>query len=152
MNPGGFDYEAWLFRQGLRATGYVADAPGNRRLAAGGGIHWWRHAVRDRIHAVLPDARFRPLLVALAIGDQSAIPAGAWDVLNRTGTNHLLAISGLHVGLVAAIAFVITRFVWVRSGAAALCMPAPYAGRSRHASPRPRMPRWPDSRCRPSAR
>ena len=130
MNPGSFDYEGWLFQHRLRATGYVVAGAGNDRLKAAG--HWrpdvWRFRLRERIHAVMPERDFRSLIVALALGDQSAISAQAWAVLNRTGTNHLLAISGLHIGLVAALALYFVRWIWPRLGRAALRMPAPWAG------------------------
>mgnify|MGYP001563585360 CR=1 FL=1 len=130
MNPGSFDYEGWLFQHRLRATGYVVAGAGNERLQPAG--HWrpdhWRFLLRERIHAALPDNRFRSLIVALALGDQSAISAQAWTLLSRTGTNHLLAISGLHIGLVAALALFAVRWIWPRLGRAALLMPAPWAG------------------------
>jgi len=130
MNPGSFDYEGWLFQHRLRATGYVSTGSVNSRLEPAG--PWrpdaWRFRLRERIHAALPDGAFRPLVVALALGDQSAIPAHAWTLLNRTGTNHLLAISGLHIGLVAALALVVVRWGWPRLGRAALFLPGPWAG------------------------
>ena len=130
MNPGSFDYEGWLFQHRLRATGYVVAGTVNQRLEVAG--HWrpdhWRHLLRERIQRALPDNRFRPLIVALALGDQSAIQADAWTLLNRTGTNHLLAISGLHISLVAVLALYIARWLWSRLGRAALLIPAPWVG------------------------
>ena len=49
------------------------------------------------------------MLAALAIGDQRAIPADQWQMFTRTGINHLMSISGLHVTMVAAMAFWLDR-------------------------------------------
>ena len=51
-----------------------------------------------------------------------------WEVLTRTGTNHLIAISGLHVGMVAAFLFFLSRWVWSRSARLTLLIAAPRAG------------------------
>ncbi|MDR2689426.1 MAG: DNA internalization-related competence protein ComEC/Rec2 [Azoarcus sp.] len=101
--PGGFDYEAWLLARGLRATGYVRDGQRLAENAGGlmGTVHSLRADVRQRFEAVLSGAPYRGVLVALAVGDQNAIDQPQWDILRRTGVQHLVAISGLHVSLVA---------------------------------------------------
>lgn len=104
-NPGGFDYEALLYRDGVRATGYVREAGDNVRLAAGRAwsMQAARQRLRDRLEARLAGARFPGMLKALALGDRSAIPDSHWETLRQTGTSHLIAISGLHVGFAAGI-------------------------------------------------
>lgn len=104
-NPGGFDYEAYLYREGVRATGYVRRWSDNARLGGGGtwSIQAARQVLRDRLSTSLTGARFPGMLKALALGDRSAIADGRWETLRRTGTSHLIAISGLHVGLAAGI-------------------------------------------------
>ena len=109
VNPAGFDLEAWLLEHDLRATGYVRDSSANLRLAAFVGrpsdfVQRAREAVRARIVAALPGAPYAGVLVALAIGDQRAIPEAQWLVFNRTGVSHLISISGLHVTVFAALA------------------------------------------------
>ena len=106
MNPGGFDLEAWLLQQNLRATGAVRDSPSNLQLDAFAGrwrdhLQRARERIRTRILAVLGDAPYAGIVVALAIGDQRAIPDAQWTVLNRTGIGHLVSISGLHVTVFA---------------------------------------------------
>ena len=78
-NPHGFDYEAWLFERDIRATGAVRPKSGGRRIAAM--VHkpaYWidftRERLRARILQALPDKPYAGVLVALAIGDQRAIP------------------------------------------------------------------------------
>lgn len=104
-NPGGFDYEAHLYREGVRATGYVRRFTGNERLGAGRrwSIQAARQVLRDRLEDVLQGARYPGMLQALAIGDRSRISEAQWETLRRTGTSHLIAISGLHVGFAAGI-------------------------------------------------
>ena len=101
VNPNGFDVELYLFEQGVRATGYVRDAPAPQLLhgAAGVPIERLRQRVRDAIEASVPDRRAAGLLTALAIGDQGAIERDDWDLYRNTGIAHLVSISGVHVTL-----------------------------------------------------
>ena len=108
-NPHGFDVEAWLLENGIRATGYVRRDEANRRLDAFAGrwADWVLHAraaVRDRIRNALPESDTAGVLVALAIGDQRSISPAQWEVFGRTGITHLVSISGLHVTVFAALA------------------------------------------------
>lgn len=115
-NPGGFDYEGWLFRRGIRATGYVRTSTINRRLApAGWGVDGLRREIGRRLQAALGDSGASGLIRALVLGDRSGIGPEQWEVLTRTGTNHLIAISGLHVGILAGLAFFLVRWSWRRS-------------------------------------
>lgn len=111
-NPGGFDYASWLFRHGIRATGYVRDGQHNQRLA-GHASSQWLHRTREwlgeRLSAALPDARQPGLLRALSLGQRDRISPELWEQLRATGTNHLVAISGLHIGLIAG------GFAWLAS-------------------------------------
>ncbi len=109
VNPGGFDLEAWLLQQGLRATGYVHPEGLNARSdffagRPGDYVQRARERVRQRIVAALGDAPYAGVIVALAIGDQRAVPEAQWTVFNRTGISHLVSISGLHVTVFAAFA------------------------------------------------
>jgi competence protein ComEC len=109
VNPGGFDLEAWLLQQGLRATGYVHPEGFNARRdyfagRPGDYVQRARERIRERIMAALPGARYAGVIAALAIGDQRAVPEEQWAVFNRTGVGHLVSISGLHVTVFAAFA------------------------------------------------
>ena len=117
-NPGGFDYERWLFQQRISATGYVRDDRRNRRLEGRSGI--FTDEMRNAIAAWF-NARQHPppglaLVRALTIGDAGAINTAQWDVLRATGTTHLMVISGTHISLVAGLVFWVTRRVWSRLG------------------------------------
>lgn len=104
FNPGGFDYERWLFREGIDATGYVTDDRSPEHLGRARDPAALLDRWRDRIGRRVADAVEGPasfLLPALTVGDRRGLDDGHWQVLNATGTSHLVAISGLHVGLVA---------------------------------------------------
>lgn len=108
-NPGGFDYEKWLYLQGVHASGYVRKSDENRHI---GVISEGIDSVREnllKILSALPDSTYAGLLQALSIGHKSAIDAQQWEVLRLTGTSHLMAISGLHIGLVAGLVFLLVR-------------------------------------------
>ncbi|MCL2591501.1 MAG: DNA internalization-related competence protein ComEC/Rec2 [Betaproteobacteria bacterium] len=117
MAPGVFDYEAWLLEWGLRATGYVR---GNGVLVAAetsgwmNRVHRLRAYIRQKFEAALPDAPYRGILVALAVGDQGAISAEQSEILRRTGVLHLVAISGSHITLVALAIGGLCMLVWRR--------------------------------------
>ena len=106
-NPGGYDYEAQLFRQGIGGTGYVRDDERNSLLAAPSAayavlrIRAW---IAQRIHAAVGDEPMLGILQGLAVGETQAMTAAQWRVLSATGLTHLMAISGLHITMIAALA------------------------------------------------
>lgn len=126
-NPGGFDYEGWLFRNAIRARGYIVNGGVEESDGAepAFSIHRWRHRVREWLDPVVRHLENPALITALALGDRSDVDRLQWRVLNRTGTNHLLAISGLHIGLVAAIAYFLAGWLWPLPGRTALWLPTP---------------------------
>ena len=112
-NPDGFDYEAWLLEQGLRATGSVRGdaAPGgaNRRLATfvpgfAAVVERCRGWLRGRIERALSGQPYAGVIIALVIGDQRDIGQADWKIFTRTGIGHLVSISGLHITMVAGLA------------------------------------------------
>ena len=130
LNPHGFDYELYLFEQGVRATGYVRDAPTLRLdKAAGFPVERLRQRVRDAIDASVSDRRAAGVLAALAVGDQSAIEREDWDLFRNTGIAHLMSISGLHVTMFAWLAGLGVAALWRRSQRAMLWLPVPQAAR-----------------------
>lgn len=128
-NPGGFDFEAWMLERDLRAVGYVHTKGDNARqdeLADGFNyrIERWRESVRDKFSATLGNAPYAGILSALAIGDQDNIPPQQWQVFTRTGVNHLMSISGLHITMLASLAFAVAYWLWRRSTRLTLWLPA----------------------------
>ncbi len=119
-NPGGFDYEQWLLVNGYGATGYVRS--GAVRAAGDGGLvaRWrkFRALLAERIGAASSDADGVALLTALALGERFRFSEQHWADFRRTGTSHLVAVSGMHVALLGIAVFALLRFVWVRLPAA----------------------------------
>ncbi|KAA0975103.1 DNA internalization-related competence protein ComEC/Rec2 [Pseudomonas sp. ANT_H12B] len=101
LNPHAFDYDAWLLAQRIGATGTVK--AGERLLDA----RWaWRDGIRQRLQAV--DAQGRTgALTALVLGDGAGLSREDWQVLQDTGTVHLLVISGQHIGLLAGVVYLL---------------------------------------------
>jgi competence protein ComEC len=119
-NPGGFDYEAWLLEQGVRATGYVRADDGNARLdtfvpSFGALVERSRAVLRERILRALEGRQYAGVIVALVIGDQRGIGQSDWQVFNRTGIGHLISISGLHITMIAGLAALAASSLWRRS-------------------------------------
>ncbi|MGI1678111.1 MAG: DNA internalization-related competence protein ComEC/Rec2 [Cellvibrionaceae bacterium] len=107
VNEGGFDYQRWLLSQGIGATGYVKKSSYN--IFIGSTLEYStnqiRELIRDWLRNILYENESSQLLTALAIGDNSFISQKQWDLLRSTGTSHLMAISGLHIGLIATFGF-----------------------------------------------
>lgn len=128
MNPGGFDYEGWLFRHRIRATGYVRDGGADRPIGGGAPVYSidrLRQRISRRLSEILGGSPYTGIVTALTVGDRHAISPGQWRVLNATGTTHLVAISGLHIGLVSGLLFVAARWLWAWTGLTRWMYPAP---------------------------
>lgn len=128
-NPQGFDYEAWLLERDLRATGYVRPRAEAQRLDAFVArpayvVERLRERVRANFEAALPDGKYAGVLVALAVGDQRAIPPAQWLLFRQTGITHLMSISGLHVTMVGALFAALAGWAWRRSERLTLALPA----------------------------
>jgi competence protein ComEC len=103
-NPGVFDYETWLFRERIGATGYVANGKRNQRM----GIATiplpdrWRHRFVRRAALLGKDPGTVAVIAAVTVGARHLVTPDQWLRYARSGTTHLMAISGLHIGLAAA--------------------------------------------------
>lgn len=117
-NPGGFDYEGWLLQHSISATGYVRNQESNQAWPSANAddpLILLRNHVDQRLHTALAGVAQPGLLRALMIGAADGIPADQWDVFRATGTSHLVAISGMHISLVAGLGFALMRKLWSRS-------------------------------------
>lgn len=121
MNPAGFDYERWLFAQGVDAVGYVHKPESAHRVGSGWNLNRSRERAAAAIAAYLDGRDARGVIVALAVGERRWISDAQWDILRVTGTAHLVAISGLHIGLVALLCGFLAMRSW-RLSATACCM------------------------------
>lgn len=131
QNPGGYDYEARLFQERIRATGYVRmeEEPALLDAApAGYALQRLRARLSSSIARAVDGHASAGMIVAFANGDETLIGDPQWEVLARTGTTHLIAISGMNIGLVAGIAFLLMRRLWALPGRTVLWLPAQQAG------------------------
>jgi len=107
LNPGVFDYESWMFREKYQAAGYVVGGKRNRLLATGNLTRMDRfraNFIENANTAAAPNSA--AVLAAIGVGARHGITREQWDKFAASGTSHLMAISGLHVGLAALAAFV----------------------------------------------
>ena len=119
-NPYGFDFEAWALERNIRAVGYIRNPPSNQRLSVlvSRPAYWLEHLrenFRNHIQNVLKNQPAEPVLRALAIGDDSGISRQDWSIFQRTGTIHLMSISGLHITMISGLIFALTQAIWRRS-------------------------------------
>ncbi len=136
LNPHGFDYELWLWEQGIGATGYVR---ATQREAARGdapakiGSTWQhplesaRQSARDAIFERVSHPQLAGVLAALVVGDQAAIDRADWDIYRATGVAHLMSISGLHITMFAWGAALLVGALWRRSMRLTVSLPAQHA-------------------------
>ena len=106
-NPGGFDFVSYKRAQDLQARGYVYCC----LETIGGSLSWierWRSGIADSIDAQ-DGLRHAGLIKALLIGERSQIAEDTRRIMRNTAVAHLLAISGLHIGLVFAFTWLLAR-------------------------------------------
>ena len=114
-NPGAWDYGWYWKRQGVFWRGWphgkepVAWGPQPESLLNGA-----RHQLRRAVARLLPDSRGGAMVLALVTGDRSGLDEATLEETRAAGLAHTLALSGLHVGFVAAIGFGLAWLVgWV---------------------------------------
>ena len=127
-NIGSFNYVSWLRSHHIAATGYVVNSKKkkgqnhpakemndadilNKNILLIEGITL-RQRLFDYYQRHTPKHQLTPILLALAFGERSSLSPDLWQVLQATGTSHLIAISGLHIGLLAGSAFYIVTMVF----------------------------------------
>jgi competence protein ComEC len=133
-NPGGFDYRRFMAFNGIYGTVFVPGTEIEKTAPHRGGFLQWVYRVRKTVSRTLDDVGEtdeRAVLKALLIGERSDISERITENFSKAGVSHLLAISGLHVGIVATTAFFIFRWLlswlpfflwraWTQKGAAIL--------------------------------
>lgn len=118
-NPSGFDYAAWLYRERIHGLASLRGRlewlePEGRAPDPVAALHRLRAGIRDAMRAAHPGARHPGVMEALVIGERGGMQPEEWRLFLHSGTNHLMAISGLHVGLVAGFALLLARLLWRR--------------------------------------
>lgn len=115
QNPGGFDYERWMFVRGIHASGYVLtksrqEMTGFNKLS----LNNIRYRLNNRIQQICSACSNTGLIQALALGYRGNITDADRQMLQQTGTAHLIAISGLHIGIIAGVFYALGLFLWNR--------------------------------------
>lgn len=129
QNPGSFDFEAWALQKGIRARGIIQQSPDNRFLTHHHFRYFlqqWRQKLLNELRQQLP-GNSSPWLLALILGERSGIPKDEWEVLRRTGTNHLMAIAGLHIGMLVGLIHWLITCWWRCFPLLAIYLPRQYA-------------------------
>lgn len=114
-NPHGFDFEAWALAENIRATGAIRNKSGYQKLSEFVYkpryiIEHWREKVGNTISNALLNKPYSGVIRALVVGDDSQIAKADWDIYLRTGINHLISISGLHITMLAGLTFSLVAF------------------------------------------
>ncbi len=108
LNQGGFNRQRYYLAQHIIGTGKVIAAT---RLEASSQL---RNQLRQKLIDDVASFSNGDLILALMIGDKQFITAEHWQGLRRSGTGHLIAISGLHLSVLALWGLFLSRFILVR--------------------------------------
>ena len=136
-NPGGFDFKRSMAYREIWGSAFIEGQELNLlENQVESGLLGLIDRVRSAIARLIDQAGLgseAAVLKALVMGDQSGIAPDIRQAFTRTGTSHILAISGLHITIVASIAFalfrwllswipIVLRYAWTRKGAAVLTL------------------------------
>lgn len=127
-NPGSFDLERFYFQENLRAQGCVLKSKENSCIKTSWHtypLQKTRQYLEEKIVHCLKKNEFSGIIVALILGSTQYISSAQWQVFRQTGTNHLVAISGLHIGLIAGLCGKVSMYFWRRIGYLALRFASP---------------------------
>lgn len=125
-NPGSFDYASWLAARHIAMQGYVRSGLKLENKVNNGPLAWlkmreyWGNAVARQA----PNTVTAGIVQALTLGLTQEINQELWGLFRRTGTTHLMVISGAHIGFVAALIFKIVHWFWRCSAIACSVLPA----------------------------
>lgn len=128
-NPGGFNYVGWLDTRHVHWLGTVRQGsfqaiPSKPQYLI---LLTLREHLLKKLERLDSDEETLGITQALALGATSHIDKTQWDLFRRTGTTHLIDISGAHIGLISGLTFTFVCFLWRRAGRLCLYWPAPKA-------------------------
>ncbi len=110
-NPGAFDYRDFLERKGIHVMGSVSRSEQILETQRGKGGWLWTYVVLPVRRGVRRGVAYNlsggpaGLLKGILLGEKRGVPDDVRTAFTRAGVNHVLAVSGLHVGLIAAVVF-----------------------------------------------
>ncbi len=113
-NPNTFDYERWLMMQGIEATAYVVSYQKLEAPAAtlAYSLELWRQRLFDKLESYRHKYDQVNSVAAITLGLSSLLSHQQREILSATGTHHLFAVSGLHIGMVFGLFFVLIERLW----------------------------------------
>ena len=115
-NPAAFDYEKYLFSQNISGKGIVKKPPDNQKftwkLLSTEDKNRFRENIISTFKKRFHDYDLKGIYLALLIGDRSLMTDTQWQVLQETGTSHLMAISGLHMGILVMLTILFSKLLW----------------------------------------
>lgn len=103
-NPGAFNFERWLQSRHIVAVGYVVNKASNKLLDT---AHSIRAQILRRVMDKISNNTYHDIIIAITLGFSSVLTPEHKNIFQKTGTSHLMAISGLHVGMIATVVFVL---------------------------------------------
>ena len=105
LNHGGFDRQQWYFSKRIIAVGNVKSA-----VKIGDDFSYRTYFLQTSLKQT-EGLSLQGLLIALAFGERAWLDNKTWLIYQQTNTAHLIAISGLHIGLAMGIGFFFARFL-----------------------------------------
>lgn len=113
-NPGGFDYVASLNARHIQWTGYTRRGTFQRTqtIHVSTGLIRLRQRLSEMLADLDPDPKTLGIIQALTLGVSHRISPDTWGLFRRTGTTHLMVISGAHIGLVAGLTYSLFKWFW----------------------------------------
>lgn len=116
--PFNASYANWLKSQGLQGRAYVVKSAENHLINR---FKWYqsinvaRQRMAQKLRHFIDNPALSAVLIALSTGSRNFLSTNNWRVFQNTGTSHLIAISGLHVSLVAGLIYFTVGWLWRRS-------------------------------------
>lgn len=127
VNPYKKDTEIHYIEKHIQASGYVVTDTFQLLtlfvFSVGHYIHHLRFLLKEKLHRQLSNSTYAGMMTALIIGDQSGITQDTWAIFRQTGISHLVAISGMHVMLVAGFLSKVIEWLWRKSFYTSLALP-----------------------------
>lgn len=105
-NPGSFNSVRWLLGKGITATGKIVSISQHQHAGDSWRDHWMQQT-KKLTHGLSSEG----LIMALIFGEQTDVDDNEWQLLRNHGLIHLMAISGMHIGLVAWLGMALTRLL-----------------------------------------
>ena len=112
-NKHSFDYEKWLYLQDVGATAYLRALPEKIEYKKYPWLRFRANLAKEIKRELPSNSQFSGLILGLGLGIRDDITTEQWQVLQNTGTSHLLAISGLHIGIAAIFGFYLGKLLYL---------------------------------------